>query len=81
MEVTITQFRQELFDLVSKAMEGSEVWVSYKGRRFRVAPEDQPKGRLDRMTRLDVITPGYDADTSSLQEEMERAWEKDWSEL
>jgi len=82
MEVSITQFRQQIFDLVTQALEGSEVWVTYKGRRFRIAPENQPAGRLARITPLEVVNPeGAKLDDPSLQEEMTRAWEKDWSDL
>lgn len=82
MEVSITQFRRQIFDLVSKAMEGGEVWVSYKGRRFRVAPDEKPKSRLSRITPLQVINPKSKArDEDVLREEMVRAWEKDWSTL
>ena len=82
MEVSITQFRQDIFDLVNQALEGNEVWVSYKGRRFRIAPENQPASRLERLTPLDVVNPDNEQlKDSSLQEEMSRAWEKDWSEL
>ena len=38
MEVTITQFRKQLFTLVDQAMQGTEVWVKHKGRRFRLIP-------------------------------------------
>jgi len=82
LEVSITQFRQDIFDLVNQALEGNEVWVSYKGRRFRIAPENQPASRLERLTPLDVVNPDNEQlNDSSLQEEMSRAWEKDWSEL
>jgi len=82
MEVSITQFRQQIFDLVNQALEGSEVWVTYKGRRFRIAPENQPASRLARITPLEVVNPeGPKLDDPSLQEEMTRAWEKDWSDL
>ena len=82
MEVSITQFRRDIFDLVSQALDGNEVWVSYKGRRFRIAPENQSASRLDRITPLDVVNPeAQQLNDPSLQEEMTRAWEKDWSEL
>jgi len=82
MEVSITQFRQDIFDLVSKALDGNEVWVSYKGRRFRIAPENQPASRLERLTPLEVVNPETEQlNDPSLQQEMSRAWEKDWSEL
>jgi len=82
MEVSITRFRQDIFDLVSQALEGSEIWVTYKGRRFRVAPENQPVNRLARITPLEVVNPESPQLTDpSLHEEMARAWEKDWSDL
>lgn len=82
MEVSITQFRRDIFDLVNQALQGHEVWVTYKGRRFRIAAESGPASRLACVTPLEVVNPeGPKLDDPSLQEEMERAWEKDWSEL
>jgi antitoxin (DNA-binding transcriptional repressor) of toxin-antitoxin stability system len=82
MEVSITQFRQDIFDLVTQAMEGSEVWVTYKGRRFRIAPENRPASRLARVTPLDVInSEGPGLDDPALREAMTRTWEQDWSDL
>ncbi len=81
MEVSITQFRRDLFALVNKAMEGDEVWVSHKGQRFRLAPDGKPISRLSRITPLEVINESPRLSDSSLQEEMTRAWEKDWSTL
>jgi antitoxin (DNA-binding transcriptional repressor) of toxin-antitoxin stability system len=81
MEVSITQFRRDLFALVNRAFEGEEVWVAHRGHRFRIAP-DRPSGsRLSRLTALEVIDPQSRLDDSSLQEEMERAWTRDWDEL
>jgi len=81
MDVSITKFRREIFDLVSQALDGTEVWVTYKGRRFRIAAEDQPAGRLARITPLEVINPEKSHLEGSLQEEMAHAWEKDWTDL
>ena len=82
MEVSITQFRRDLFALVNKAMEGGEVWVSHKGQRFRIAPDGKPVSRLSRITPLEVINPeATELGDSELREEMARAWEKDWSTL
>jgi prevent-host-death family protein len=81
MEVSITKFRQELFELVNQALEGGEVWVTYKGRRFRIMPENQPAGRLARVTALAVINHKAKASDAALLEEMTRAWEQDWSTL
>jgi prevent-host-death family protein len=83
MEVSITQFRRNLFALVNQAMEGAEVWVTHKGRRFRVAPDDsQPFDRLTRITPLEVINPdGPGVEDESWKEEMRLAWESDWADL
>jgi antitoxin (DNA-binding transcriptional repressor) of toxin-antitoxin stability system len=85
MEVSITQFRRQMFDLVNEAMDGGEVWVLHKGRRFKIAPEDKPVSRLSRITSLEVINPEFsglsDLKDPHLQEEMERAWESDWVDL
>jgi antitoxin (DNA-binding transcriptional repressor) of toxin-antitoxin stability system len=83
MEVSITQFRRNLFSLVDQAMEGKEVWVMHKGRRFRIAPDgDEPFDRLSRITPLEVINPdGPGLDDPSWKEEMRLAWESDWADL
>jgi len=68
MEVPITQFRRKLFDIVNRAFEGDEVWVTHKGRRFRIVPEHQSGNRLSRITPLDVINPkASGVDDDSLQ--------------
>jgi prevent-host-death family protein len=80
MEVTITQFRKQLFTLVERAMQGTEVWVTHKGRRFKLTPdEQQPVSKLDRLTPMKIIN--VDVPESRLWEEMSKAWEKDWDEL
>jgi antitoxin (DNA-binding transcriptional repressor) of toxin-antitoxin stability system len=81
-EVSITQFRRDLFALVNRALEGEEVWVAHRGRRFRIAP-DRPSGsRLSRLTPLEIIDPeAPDLNTSSPKDEMEQAWTRDWSDL
>jgi prevent-host-death family protein len=86
MEVPITRFRREIFDLMNQAMEGKEVWVVHKGRRFKVVPETKPGSRLSRITPLALINSASPAGSMkrsdrSLQEEMVRAWERDWSTL
>ena len=81
MEVTITQFRRDLFDLVNDAMDGNDIWVSHKGRRFKVAPEGASASRLERITPLEITNSEYAEPELSLQQEMEAAWEKDWADL
>lgn len=80
MEVSITQFRRQIFDLVGKAMEGTEVWVVHKGKRFRIVPEDKPVNKLDRITPMQIALVDLEKAPSML-EEMEREWEKDWETL
>lgn len=82
MEVSITKFRREMFDLVNQALSGNEVWVIHKGRRIRITPEDALGSRLSRITPIEITNPkSQELDNRSLQEEMTRAWEKDWSTL
>lgn len=82
MEISITQFRRDLFSLVSRALDGEEIWVVHRGRRFRIAPERPAGSRLSRLTPLEIVNPDAPAlDDPFLKEEMERAWTQDWSEL
>jgi len=77
MEVPITQFRLKLFDLVNQALEGKEVWVSHKGRRVRLVPEDAPS-KLSRVTPMDIITPGVNIDDDSWKTVLMSEWEQKW---
>ncbi|MGC2162043.1 MAG: hypothetical protein WA634_09065 [Silvibacterium sp.] len=82
MEVSITKFRREMFALVNRAMEGSEVWVVHKGRRLKIVPDKPTGSKLSRITPLQVIRPGVTTlDDPDLKEEMERALEQDWKTL
>ena len=86
MEVTITQFRKEIFSLVNAAMGGEEVWVKHKGGRVKLTPENVTKSRLSRITPMEITFP----DAPDLNDpifkaqmlaEMEVEWEKDWATL
>ena len=82
MEVSITKFRREMFELVNQAMRGQDVSVVYKGRRLRIVPDEPGGSKLSRITPLQVISPGVTAlDDPDLKEEMERALEQDWKAL
>jgi prevent-host-death family protein len=84
MQVSITQFRRNIFALMSEVLEGHEVWITHKGRRMRVVPEAGPKTRLARITPLEIVaSDGPDAATAEpgLRDEMTRAWERDWAML
>lgn len=86
MEVSITQFRREMFDLVNRAFNGTEVWVRHNGNRFRIAPEGHSPSRLAHITPMEILNP--DAPDlndqqlkNELKSEMEKSWESDWSIL
>ena len=80
MEVTITQFRKQIFQLVNQAMEGTEVWVTHKGRRFKITPDIKPVSKLDRLTKTDCINFDIPEDDGAMLKEMTEAWEKDWDD-
>jgi hypothetical protein len=85
MEVPITQFRQKIFAFVEQALDGKEVWVSHKGRRVRIVPENTPS-KLSRITPMDILNPpDLDLNDPALKAEMlgemQREWERDWEEL
>jgi antitoxin (DNA-binding transcriptional repressor) of toxin-antitoxin stability system len=86
MEVPITQFRKEIFSLVNQALEGGEVWVTHKGRRFKIVPENPSASRLSRITPMEVLnSEASDLNDPALKAEMmtemQKAWERDWSIL
>ena len=81
MEVSITKFRREMLDLVDRTMNGAEVWIVHNGRRFKIVPENPPASRLSRITPLEVLNPKSPGLKKSLREEMEQAWQDDWSAL
>lgn len=79
MEVPITQFRREIFTLVNKALDGTDVWVSHKGRRLRLVPEGLPANRLSRITPMEIVNYAEGGiENTSMLDEMARAWEADW---
>ena len=86
MEVPITQFRREIFSLVNQALEGTEVWVTHKGRRVKIVPEGRPVSRLSRITPMQImVDPNFDMNDPVFKAEwlakMEKEWEKDWADL
>ena len=78
MQVPITQFRQRIFALVEQALNGEEVWVSHKGRRVRIVPENAAS-KLSRITPMEIVNHDEGGlEHTGLMEEMTRAWEADW---
>lgn len=82
MQVTITHLRQDLFNLVDRALEGETVQFKYKGMVFTIAPESKPS-KLAKLTRQQVVPKKANLRQASrtLTKEMQAEWEKDWSEL
>lgn len=83
MEVPITQFRRNLFELVNKALEGAEIVVTHKGQRLKIVPEKQPSSRLSRITPMQVmVDESFDMNDPAFKAEwlamMEKEWESDW---
>jgi antitoxin (DNA-binding transcriptional repressor) of toxin-antitoxin stability system len=82
MEVTISQFRRELFQLVEQAMQGEPLYVTHRNRRFRVVPEGISPAGVEGLTPLQIINPkAPDLDDLSWKNEMIKEWEEDWAEL
>lgn len=79
MELSITEFRRNLFSIVQKALDGADVWVTHKGRRFRIVPEGRRPDKLSRITPLQIINESAGGlEDTGLLEEMTREWEHDW---
>lgn len=82
MEVTISQFRRDLFQIVERAAQGEPVTITHRGRRFRVVPEGGGLPTLDRLTGLQIVNPQAPGlEDQSWKDEMIREWESDWAEL
>ena len=81
MDVTITEFRRNLFTLVEQAMDGVEVHVTHKGKGFTLKPDGPVPDKLSRLTPMDIIIGDLETASAELMEEMEAEWEKDWADL
>ncbi|MDZ4798099.1 MAG: hypothetical protein SGI92_08050 [Bryobacteraceae bacterium] len=86
MEVTISQFRKELFTLAEAALRGEAVTITYKGQKLRLKAEREGS-IFDRVTPMKMTAdpePG-DEDLSltsaRLLAEMEKEWEEDWKDI
>lgn len=77
MELSITEFRRNLFSVVQKAIDGADVWITHKGRRFRIVPESAPS-KLSRITPMDIVAPGVDLADDSWKQKQMGEWEQKW---
>lgn len=85
VKVPISEFRKNLFQLVDKALNGDVVEITHKGNTIRLVPEAQVS-KLDRLTPIQIFNPAFSEEdhqraSRELFAEMQREWEKDWSEL
>lgn len=84
MAVTITKFRQNLFQFADQALNGETVEFTHKGVVFKVVPKTR-KSKFSRLTPQNIFPPGVDPDSeydsTELLKEMEAEWEKDWAEI
>jgi prevent-host-death family protein len=85
VKVPISEFRKNLFQLVDSALNGDLVEIVDRGKTIRLVPEAQGS-TLDRLTPIQVFDPAFSEEdhqkaSRELFAEMEREWEKDWSEL
>jgi len=84
MAVTITQFRQKLFQLADQALEGETIEFIHKGVTFKVIPQTR-KSKLSRLTAEPILAPGVDPDniydSTELWKEIEAEWLKKWDDL
>jgi prevent-host-death family protein len=82
MEVTITKLRQNLFQLVDRALAGEPLQFTYKGTVFKIVPEPKPS-KLAKLTRHEIVAPPATLERAGedLRKEMEAEWEQDWAEL
>jgi len=80
MEVNITRFRADLFDLMNRALNGEPIFITHKGTRVRLFPE-AASNRFSRVTPLQVVNPKTDLLDPAWKEEIRLAWERDWADL
>jgi antitoxin (DNA-binding transcriptional repressor) of toxin-antitoxin stability system len=86
MDVSLTEFRRNIFILLKQAMNGEEIWITHNGGRFQIVPEVRASSKLSRITPLAIISSGNRAPSTKesarlLQKEMLAAWQRDWSNL
>jgi prevent-host-death family protein len=85
VKVAISEFRKNLFQLVDKALNGDVVEITHKGNTIRLVPEAQVS-KLDRLTPIHIFNPAFSEEdhqrtSRELFAEIQREWERDWSEL
>jgi antitoxin (DNA-binding transcriptional repressor) of toxin-antitoxin stability system len=86
MRVTITEFRNNLFKLVDKAIAGEPVEFVHQGATIRLTVPEGRMSKLDRLTPRQITNPDmterqHRAAERRMRKEILAEIEKDWSEL
>jgi prevent-host-death family protein len=68
MQVTITEFRKNLFQIMERALNGEFVEINHKGQRVRLVPQAS-MSKLDRLVAHDSINGTYE-DLEAAQQEL-----------
>jgi antitoxin (DNA-binding transcriptional repressor) of toxin-antitoxin stability system len=85
MKVPISEFRKNLFQIANQVLEGDDVEVAHKGQTIRLVLATSGS-KLSRLTPAQIFNPDISDEehahaSRELFAEMQREWEKDWSEL
>lgn len=78
MKVTSTEFRQNLFQLVERALQGEFIEVAHKGRVVRLVPAEK-QSKLSRLVPRDTICGSLD-DLEKAQQELDAEMRASWDE-
>ncbi len=82
-EITATNFRKNLFEVLDQALQGEVVEITYKGSKLRLAPT-QSTSKLARGVRRPTLLVDFESIIESdpeLMAELEKGWRKDDEEL
>ncbi len=78
-ELTATNLRKHLFEVLDQAIRGEAVEITYKGSKLRLAPT-QNASKLARAVRRSTLLVNPDSIVESdteLMAELEKRWRKD----
>ena len=78
-ELTATNFRKHLFEVLERALQGEAVEITYKGSKLRLTPT-QNTSKLARAVRRATLLVDFESIVESdaeLMAELEKGWRKD----
>jgi antitoxin (DNA-binding transcriptional repressor) of toxin-antitoxin stability system len=81
VQITSTEFRKNLFQIIERALRGEFIEVTHKGRVVRLSAGEQPS-KLSRLVARDTIRGSIDdleAGQRALDDEMRESWEAKWA--